>query len=563
MSLTGHRVEEYRVELLASNERSIQPVLDGVKGGQLTWNASADIPGGGTLEIDDLNQALDFSSQRVRIWYKTFGTKITQRDAEYTAWVEKYRNLFRDPFGKQNPVTSSLWASSQTTLSNVTDSGTGTSWIKATRQNTSAARFIDFRIPENILVADRRYRVQFIARASQAMVITPAIRPDTTIGTGSVSASPITIPAGVSTQAFEIVAGSDVVFGPRGGIALVQTSNDAVLNQTLEVRSVSVATSSDTPDFFNPYTPNTDLTRTNWDGPANNSETVYEERQIRNYDRVIEEESYEWPLGVYVMAAPTTAYSEFLKSRSITLIDKLTVVRDDVLTSTYQVVAGGNIINAVVAQINAAGEYKIATTPSTKTLKNAMTWGPGTSRLKVINDLLTAAGYSPLWTDGMGQYRVEPYLRPNRRATVFTFKEGETSIHAPDWTYNMNIWEASNTVVLVSQPDSNGSFWKAVAEDRNPNSPTSLIAMNRVLNPIVQENVEAASLADLQDQADRILVDNSNVVGKLSVAHAMMDLWYNDKIRFISQGMDTFAIITQMSIQLTPGSLVSAEWSQA
>lgn len=271
----------------------------------------------------------------------------------------------------------------------------------------------------------------------------------------------------------------------------------------------------------------------------------------------------EWPLGVYVLAAPKTQYGATNLSRTITLIDKLTVIADDCLLATLQVPAGANVVEAVVAQIQATGETRIAATASAKVLSNAMAWEPGTSRLQVINDLLAAAGYWSLWTDARGLYRVDPYTTPANRPVVWTFAEGATAIHSPDWEYELALWDATNTVVMVSQADDDEIPWTAYAVDDNPASPTSTVSMGRVLNPIVEENVEAVSLADLQAQATRKLIDNSNVVGRLSVAHAAVPVWYNEGVMFKSQGMDTKATIINMSLRLQPGALVQAEWSQA
>ncbi len=271
----------------------------------------------------------------------------------------------------------------------------------------------------------------------------------------------------------------------------------------------------------------------------------------------------EWPLGVYVLAAPSTQYHADSISRSITLIDKLTVIRDNCLTSTLQISAGANIVEAARTQILACDEYRIAHTQSSSVLSNAMTWDPGTSRLRVINDLLDAAGYWALWTDALGQFRLEPYIAPVYRPIAWTFKEGATSIHSPDWEHELSLWEATNTVVMVSQADDSGATFKAVAIDSNPNSPTSTVSMGRVLNPIVEENVEASSQADLQTQANRKLLDNSNVVGKLAVSHAPVPLWYNQAVQFQSQGINTRATVTKMSLNLVPGSLIYAEWRQA
>lgn len=270
-----------------------------------------------------------------------------------------------------------------------------------------------------------------------------------------------------------------------------------------------------------------------------------------------------WALGVYVMASPSTLYRADGSSRDITLIDKLIVIRDDLLVSTLQITSGTNIIQAVKAQIMASGETRIAATASSAVLANNMTWSPGTSRLKVINDLLTAANYGLLWTDRVGQFRVEPYVAPESRAVVWNFEEGSTSIHSPNWQYDLDLWKATNRVVLVSQADSNGVVKVAYATDDNPDSPTSTVSMGRTLNPIVQENVEAESQLALQTQANRLLLENSNVVGKLTVSHAAIPVWYNEAVSFKSQGMNTRAIITKMSLELKPGALVNAEWRQA
>lgn len=270
-----------------------------------------------------------------------------------------------------------------------------------------------------------------------------------------------------------------------------------------------------------------------------------------------------WPMGVYVISAPATQYSADGSNFDLKLIDKLTVINDDVLVETLQYAAGSNVVASVVQQIQAAGETKIAFTDSATVLSNAMTWTPGTSRLQVINDLLSVAGYWSLWTDRLGQFRVEPYTAPADRPVVYEFIEGETSIHSPDWEYELPLWEATNTVVMISQADDNDVTFSAYAVDDNPDSPTSTVSMGRVLNPIVEENVEAATQADLQQQCNRKLIDNSNVVGKLSVAHRPLPVWYNEAVKFVSQGTDTKATITKMKLNLEAGSLVSAEWRQA
>ena len=299
-----------------------------------------------------------------------------------------------------------------------------------------------------------------------------------------------------------------------------------------------------------------------WVSPRDRLRIWWTVRENTRVNGVIQEVDTEWPLGVFLVAAPSEQYTASHNTKELTLIDKLTIPKDDVLVNTVQVSAGSNIIQAAVTQLKATGETAIAATPSTKVLTNALTWPPGTSRLTVINDLLSVAGYWSLWTDETGQFMITPYQDPANRAVQWEFIEGSLAIHSPEWTRTVSTWDATNRVVLVSQADDNGNTWMAVATDDDPNSPTSTVSIGRVLNPIVQENVEASSQADLQLQANRMLLDNSRASTTLSVSHAAVPLWYNDAVLFQSQGYSAKAVILKMSLKLTPGSQVQAEWRE-
>src|SRR5690606_24540072 len=74
VSLTGHRVERVRVELLNRNESS-KGDLDGVAGGRLEWNAAADLPAGGNLDLVDRGQDINYSLDRVRVWWEVVGVE--------------------------------------------------------------------------------------------------------------------------------------------------------------------------------------------------------------------------------------------------------------------------------------------------------------------------------------------------------------------------------------------------------------------------------------------------------------------------------------------------------
>lgn len=267
----------------------------------------------------------------------------------------------------------------------------------------------------------------------------------------------------------------------------------------------------------------------------------------------------EIPLGVYVVAAPNRDYSGYQYARGIDLTDKLAILQDQILTSTYSILPGMNLVQAATQLILDLGETSIQATPSDVVAVNPRVWHPGTSLIQVINDLMDSVGYWSVWTNRLGSFMLTPWVSPSDRASSWAFSEGQNSLHLPEWQYETSLWEATNRVVLVSQEDENGTVLTSVATNDDPNSPTSTVRMGRVINPIVEEGVEAANQAVLDMLAERKLVDNSNVIEKISIDHLLVPLWYNEAVSFNSSGVQAMATIQRMDITLKPGSLVKTE----
>lgn len=268
-----------------------------------------------------------------------------------------------------------------------------------------------------------------------------------------------------------------------------------------------------------------------------------------------------WPLGVYLLDSPTVKHDDTGSSREIQLIDKLAIIQDDRVEKPYSVPAGTNITGEVKALIESTGERNIALTEDSTVLNSMMVWEAGESKLRIINDLLEVINYWSLFTDGMGSYRVEPYVRPENRPVAYSFIEGEQAIHTPDWEDEQDFSEVPNKVVLVSQPAEEEEPLIATAMDTNPASPTSFPNRGRWVT-YTDNGIEAANQEQLQGLADRKLLDLTDPVQKLSISHAPVPLWYNNAVRFTSQGKNTLATVTSFTYSLSPGELVQAEWRQ-
>src|SRR5699024_6814429 len=105
---------------------------------------------------------------------------------------------------------------------------------------------------------------------------------------------------------------------------------------------------------------------------------------------------------------------------------------------SYTAPAGASVVGVVRDLIAEAGESTAAIGDDSATLTSAMMWEAGTTRLRIINDLLDAAGFFSLWVDHAGQYRVTRYVPPAQRPPMYEavapFEAGPSSVMSPEFT---------------------------------------------------------------------------------------------------------------------------------
>jgi hypothetical protein len=283
----------------------------------------------------------------------------------------------------------------------------------------------------------------------------------------------------------------------------------------------------------------------------------------------------EHPLGVYIAAAPSEAWSETGRVWQVELMDKLAILDQDIATDLdgnpvlYVAPIGANVVDLVKDLIAGTGEAVPAIEPDSKALSTSMTWDVGTPLLAIINGLLEAAGYASLWVDNLGQYRVSPYTSPAQREPVYSqeapFVVGDRSVLSPEWTRDRDIYSIPNRYVAIGQGSGEAEAPVAVVTNTNVNSPFSYQARGRWVTRVVT-GIEAASEADLETRALMGLAQASSVTSGLSIQHRFLpDLKVNDVIRFHhpDAGLDLLCYVTRIETDLSADSLCRTEIREA
>jgi len=235
----------------------------------------------------------------------------------------------------------------------------------------------------------------------------------------------------------------------------------------------------------------------------------------------------EWPQGVFLLSSPTRSVDQSgVVLREVEAYDLLQIYADDLVDARYTVPAGTPYIDAIRTLLAPGGTYPFPGTPrispTSATVPIDREWDPGTSRLRIINDLLAAINYESLSFDEYGVAVVRPYVSPDQRAPEYTYGSGPNGVTLPDVEQTLDLFAVPNRwVLVVSEPEEPPLV--ATYTNSNPSSPTSTVRRGRVITDFRTEQ-EAADLATLQARAARLAFEASQIYEAVEFATGLMPI---------------------------------------
>jgi len=231
----------------------------------------------------------------------------------------------------------------------------------------------------------------------------------------------------------------------------------------------------------------------------------------------------EWPQGVFLLSTPTRKVTKTGQIiREVEAYDQLVILRDDRVTDRCTVTAGTNYITAVKQILDGAGITNQNLTPTDKTLPADREWAPGTPKLRIINDLLSAINYRSLWFDENGVAVAEPYISPADRAAEYTYRDDDQSVIFPEVVETLDLFDVANRwVLVVSEPDR--PVLVSTYTNDNPDSPTSTVSRGRVIVDF-REGEDAADQDSLDAKAARLAFEASQVYQQVEFETAIMPI---------------------------------------
>lgn len=274
----------------------------------------------------------------------------------------------------------------------------------------------------------------------------------------------------------------------------------------------------------------------------------------------------ETPLGTFLVSAAVEEWEDTGRVWSLELLDRCTVPAQDAVEEAYAVAAGTLVLQEVKAILASCDEFIAVDDSVTLATSSGMVWEAGTTKLKIINDLLDVAGYSALWMDGYGNFQATPRVLPADRSITYEvlgvpreLRDGETSIYRPSWTRDRDSFEVPNKVIAVQAAGGEDEeALTGVWTNEDINSPYSYQSRGRWITHVLDsvecpEGTSGEIEAFLEARARATLVQMSAVQAQVKIEHLPLPIRVSDVLRFThtGAGVDARHVVTQLELETT------------
>lgn len=260
----------------------------------------------------------------------------------------------------------------------------------------------------------------------------------------------------------------------------------------------------------------------------------------------------EWPLGVFLLATPTRDMNDArVVARDVDAYDQLLVLTQDKVGDRYSIAAGTLYTTAIATLVFGLAS---AIVPSTLVMPVAMEWEPGTTKLRILNDLLAAINYESAWFNEQGTLICRPYLSPTTRPVEYTYSADEGSVITGGVGQTLDLFDVPNKWVLVVSEADRAPLTSTIT-NTSPTSPTSTVSRGRTIVDF-RNGEDAADQTTLDAKAARYAFEASQVYESVKFTTLAMPMHSNaDVIGLNLPGLAIDAKYSEQSwsLDLEPG----------
>ncbi len=256
--------------------------------------------------------------------------------------------------------------------------------------------------------------------------------------------------------------------------------------------------------------------------------------------------------GTFLWSNPKTDYSGAVARGTIECYSLLLLVEQAKLRAPLSLPPGTAAVAKARELVESCGLTVISDT-STMVLSMPHNYRAGESVLKVVNELLTSAGFSLLNINPAGEVLMTRYTDPANREPVLILRDDKQGVFfGPEVKHTFDTFEVPNEVTVICSAPDDVAGMSATAINNDPASQFSVPSRGGQIIVHVEEVSECESQAALQAMANRILSEKTGAVESIDVTHPYYPYVPGDAIRlmYTRHGLDIAGAVTSQTLRL-------------
>lgn len=229
-----------------------------------------------------------------------------------------------------------------------------------------------------------------------------------------------------------------------------------------------------------------------------------------------------FPLGVFVPSTPTKQSGSKI-TWQVEAYDRTIYLREDSLISRTYWPTGTAYLDVVQSLLLSAGISDVISGGSLAALPTDREWDIGTSKLEIVNTLLSEINYNPLSINSEGAALLLPYQEPSADRVTYSYRADELSVLSRDASSVTDLYNVPNIfLAVVSNPEMEPL--QSVYINDNPTSELSTVRRGRNIVSQLYKPDAIYSQEALDEYIRRIAFEASQVYETASIETALMPI---------------------------------------
>lgn len=231
----------------------------------------------------------------------------------------------------------------------------------------------------------------------------------------------------------------------------------------------------------------------------------------------------EFSLGIFVPSTPTRNLAGKWVHYTVEAYDRTIFAKEDCVTDRTFYAKGTPYLDIVQNLILSAGILDTQSTASSLTLPTDREFDVGTSKLEIINTLLSEINYLPLSINSDGQAELIPYKEPNADSVTYAYRADDLSVLQSAADSVTDLYNVPNIfIAVVSNSEQNPV--KAMYVNDNPASELSTVRRGRKIVSELYKPDVITSQEELDAYIKRIAFEQSQVYETANISTALMPI---------------------------------------